>query len=881
MRRTVQHAVSGLSVVFIVLAVFLASPSQVSAQEFNGYGSGVKPAIFTSRDQLTSTSTTYSSITQALEERELETRALDRQLCAGIAADHGTSLASSFLYSQSYRSSNEQCVLASQVPCYTNDEQISAPAQKVYTRVVANVQVSGAAQFRGSPSSPLQFSINYVAADGSSTAAGQCATFRLACPSGASCQQLDDTTFIFTVSNVRVGWRMEPLCMTHTGASAYAAGIASCVMPASYVPVDGPFTGGMAPADCTGSVDCLIPGDACLVSPCEPDSYVAPATVSAILDGNCGPERDPDQGLLPELNQQCYVASCGDCPAASTAASEHVRFAAGPVSRAYQLTSPDQFMADLQVEVSRRDPVTGEYTARYVQMTDVDVGQVSMNIEGDRYVRVSILDILGDKSLAVPDLSTGALYVWNYEATADTDAAQPTPIFYQTNDPNVNPWLAYPDAGVGLTPSATNIAAAPNATGLTAGFAFIPTRSGIGSTPGSYGVAQGRLVSSAAGFGTAATCSGGDYYTRFRDVPGFDTGDEASNTAGTAGGPAPEVLSPLQCSAILNKLTADVLAGVSPDLWEEARDQCLASGYNLLRPGDYIAGNTYWRQLFDGTEYLNTPASDFLAAAPDGFVAANYVAGGVRGLADNLNRARMAITVAVDVSEDYAAYEGAASAASVSQSGTGCLISSAEGGGMATVTVENLDEVNAQTYTVVTVCAPYAGSRYGVGDLTPSQPQTIVVGANSLGQVSPPYSFPLIDFDQEGTGFGYGGDTSGAVCDDSESCSTAVASISCTFQIYPGTNVATSFPDATFTARCTDLEPPPVQNATATPVHQRIRVTASPSPLSDDGDRAVVGSGGVFIAILVALLILALCVCIFIGCAEYKKKKNSAKEKNA
>jgi len=853
--------------VLALFAIFFMAASSVSAQGISGTGPRVKPNPFVSRENQVLTSTSFASVAQGLLAREVKSRPLDRQLCAGIA-DHGTSLVSRFLYSQSYRSADEVCTLSTQVPCYTNSQQISAPNDGLYTRFVSDIQVSGATQFRGSPTSPLQVSVDYVAADGSSTAAGECATFLLACPPGASCQQMKERVRLtYTISNVRVGSRLVPICLSPTGGSGYAPGSTSCDMPASYVPIDGAYTGSSAPAACEGGTDCLTSSsDNCHTTPCEPDDFVAPGVVSALLDGNCGPERDPDQGLLPELNQHCALATCGACADISSPDSQHGRFAAGPITRAYQSTSPSEFLADLTVEVAVTDQSTGTTTTRVVTMTDVGRGEVAMNIEGDRAVRVSILDILGNTELSGYDVSSGVFYISDYEAANDIDAGQPTGFFQQTSDPSINPWRAYPNAAAGLTPTATNIAAAPGAPGLTSGWSYQPARSNVGSRPGQYGVSQARLTSPNADFGSDESCAVDDYFSRFRLVPGWDTGDETSNTAGTAGGPAPLILSPLQCSAINNKLTADVLAGVAPDILAPQMESCLPPGYNLLAPGDYISNGYFWRQLFDGSAYLKTPAQEILAVAPEGYFASDYMVGDAANLVNNLGRSRNAITVATDVSEDLAQYGGAASASSISQSGTGCLFSTSVGGGMAAVTVENLDEINTITYTVTADCRPYSGSLYGVDNLTPSTPQLLTVGANSIAQVTPVYTFDLVDFDQEGTGLGYGDASQPSpVCDDAQAdCSVANVTIACTFQIFNG-NVDNTLPDATFTALCSDLDPSPADSAAPVP---RVKPTATPGPTDSGTDTAAISAAAVLVGLAIGVLSLIFLIVVCVICVK-------------
>lgn len=849
-----------------------------SAQGVSGSGPLTKPDPFVSRQEQVSRSTNYMVVNQALLARKVQSRPLDRQLCAGISSDYGTSLVSKFLYSQSYRSADETCTLSTQVPCYTNEQQIAAPTNEVYTRFAATLQVSGVSQFRGSVEVPLQFSIDYVAAEGSSTAAGQCATFLLACPPGASCQQLKRITRLeFSVSNVRLGARLVPVCLAPTGISAYGPTSATCTMPASYVAVNEAYSGvGGPPPACEGDVECLDPtSDSCRTTPCEPDNHVSGATVSALLDGNCGPERDPDQGLLAELNQECALATCGACPAVSTGDSQNGVFAAGPPVRAYQAASPSEFLADVSVSVTVTDTSTNTAQTRVVQMTDVGRGEISMNVEGDRLVRVSVLDILGNKDLPAMDVSTGVFMVANYEATA---SSQPAPFFQQTPDASVNPWREYPNQAVGLTPTATNIAAAPSAVGLTGGWSYLPARSDIGSRPGQYGSLQARLIGPRTQFGTDASCSDGDYYSRHRNIPGWDTGEASANTAGTAGGPPPLVTSPLQCSAILNKVTADLLAGIPPSVWGAQASRCLTPGYNLLAPGDYIADGYFWRQLYDGSEALATPAQELLAAAPDGLSVADYIVGGpVSQLAGNLGRARTAVVLAVDVSEDFVEYGGAASASSISTSGTGCLISAAREGGLATVTVENSDEVNSLTYTVVTECRPYSASRYAVANLSPSTPQLLTVGANSIAQVNPAISFRLVDVTEEGTSLYYPEPADGetpAVCDDSQGfpCATANATIACTFTVYSGTSVS-GLPDSTFTALCSDLEPPPASAATPEqPAH--VQPTPTPSPTDDPADAAAIGVGAILGVILIAALVIALIGVLIAVCVKLRTDKS-------
>ena len=864
----------------VVLAVLLVlSFSALSdAQAVSDSGPRVKPNPFVSRQEQISTSTNYMVVNQALLAREIQSRPLDLQLCAGISSDYGTSLVSKFLYSQSYRSADETCTLSTQVPCYTNGQQIDAPTHGVYTRFAATLQVSGVSQFRGSVEVPLQFSVDYVAAEGSSTAAGQCAVFLLSCPSGASCQQLKYITrLVFTVSNVRVGARMIPVCLAPTGISAYGPTSATCTMPASYVAVNEAYSGtGGPPPACEGDVECLDPtSDSCRTTPCEPDSHIPGATVTTLLDGNCGPERDPDQGLLPELNQVCALATCGACLAVSTVDSQNGVFAAGPPVRAYQAASPSEFLADVSVSVTVTDTSTNTVQTRVVQMTDVGRGEIAMNVEGDRMVRVSVLDILGNKDLSVMDVSTGVFMVANYEATA---ASQPSPFFQQTPDAAINPWNEYPNQAVGLTPTATNIAAAPSSVGLTGGWSYLPARSDVGSRPGQYGSLQARVIGPRTQFGTDASCSDGDYYSRHRDVPGWDTGDATANTSGTVGGPPPLVTSPLQCTAILNKVTADILSGVPPSVWGTQASRCLTPGYNLLAPSDYIADGYFWRQLYDGSDALATPAQELLAAAPDGLSVADYIVGGpVSQLAGNLGRARTAIVLAVDTSEDFVQYGGAASASSISTSGTGCLMSITDEGGLATVTVENSDKVNSLTYTVVTECNPYSGSRYAVSDLSPSTPQLLTVGAESLSQLNPAISFRLVDVTDEGSSLYYPEAEDGkapAVCDDSQGfpCATANATIGCTFTVYSGTSVS-GLPDSTFTALCSDVDPPPTSaDAPRQPAH--VRPTPTPGPTDDPADAAAIGIGIILGIILIVALVGVIIVAVIVACKKYRADKS-------
>lgn len=170
-------------------------------------------------------------------------------------------------------------------------------------------------------------------------------------------------------------------------------------------------------------------------------------------------------------------------------------------------------------------------------------------------------------------------------------------------------------------------------------------------------------------------------------------------------------------------------------------------------------------------------------------------------------------------SKDFAQHEITTTFSSIFTSGTDCFISTTEEVGLATVTVRNSDNNNSRIYTVVTECEPYFDSRYAVADISPSTPQLLTVGANSLSQLNPAISFRLVDVTDEGLNLYYPEDENGltpTVCGDSQGvpCATADTTIGCTFTIYPGTTV-NGCPEQIFMALCTDVSPSPASQGSS------------------------------------------------------------------
>ena len=766
-----------------------------------------RPDILQASDDLVSgeksrVSTLYETRDLAIQDQALTflEEALQEEadyICSGISPTSGAGLASGrsrFLFSKSYLDSSETCVSGNEIPCYSTVEQINSTLS-LYTRFGVQAQVSGLAPLQGTGGKPstgqdhiFSTKVNFVSSESSaSTSQGTCATFTSECPQGVSCESIQETVISVTVANVRAAYKMNRMCPTSTGSQGKAHGIGSCRLPYAYAPFD--YSDASLDPDAASVGECQTgifsdrdDGYSIVDTPCEPPSS-AQSETSTVLDSVCGVMRDPDTGLLNELNQRCAKAICGICTANGLPVpSSHKRYAAGPVTYAFTLGSPDRLIGDVTVTVSSAASGVNTGGTRTVTLNDIDLDQVVMNQEGDNLVRVSVMGFRASTRLPLPDLKGGMVTVTVYD---DDDVRGG--MLRQAASPGDNPWTLFPNNGAGLTPTATQM-------NTSFSWAYYPASERFGDVPGAYGESQEMMTSSEAEFGSNFSCFGstpvGEYYDECRLVPGCDAG-----RGGVSLSDPPLVYTPCQKTHIYNTITTELLAGTHPGSLTYDPSLHLFPGWNLLLPDYWIYDDYVYYQLpdtaplrvYENTAYVE-PSNIFEPGSAEGATSfvpgtgtgapalADYItgSGNLIGAAQSLvGTVSTAVELAVDVSTDLVNYTGQTSAATVLATGTGCvvvgrtadqqdsLILQAYG----TATVQNEDPDNSQQYIVKASCAAVNAGQ--VEQVTTPVPEahTLFIPAQSVGQTDP-YSFQVTPFNS------------------TASPSTVGNSVRCTFSVF-------------------------------------------------------------------------------------------------
>lgn len=673
-----------------------------------------------------------SAALQAIEEALIDE---EKYVCAGVLK-YGQQEGSRFLFTRSYQDVDELCTDSTQSPCYTSEELIAAPLDGFYTRVGFDLQLSGAAPFRGSAGTgtgdqakPFSFDVKFVASQGAENAAqGTCATYSSACPGGAPCEGWGPVTITPSVRNVRAVYTLVRDCPSSSGSDPHGAGMGSCEMPFAY-PVfsDDSDADAAATDQCFADVLCdRTDGLLCGSNACTPPASVD-ARVADNLDALCGDMRDPDQGLLPELNERCAKAVCGACPAAGTAASAHRAYAAGPPSGALRPQKPDRFLADIDILVTVTiNANLGVTTSRTVTIENVDLNAVAMNEEGDQTVRATVLGVLADVQMNLPDLTGGMIITYDY---VGEDGGNPSGYIRMGPDPGVNYWQDKPNRGAGEVPTATYLG--------DSGWYYMAAGGRFGGVPGAYGESQYTLTSPLANFGTQNACftgsPAGEFYTECRGVPGCDVG------RGGLPGDEPLALTPCRASHILNTVASELQAGVAPSALSFSLDEIpLPPTWDFLRPNWVLYDDKLYLFLPDGGVGSDITAPAFLyenaSFLPSRNIYANGTAFGASAFVTDPNASladyilgtddvvlrdtlggllTTTVTIALDISEDFAPYRGASNSVAILSAGTGCAYTleeddsglyDAPGTGYATATIQNLGSEGAVTYTVTAEC---------------------------------------------------------------------------------------------------------------------------------------------------------------------------------
>lgn len=603
-----------------------------------------------------------------------------------------------FLYSQSYRSTTNDD------PAYAADQLISSPNDGLYTRFAFRVKVTAEEDFASSYTETFTM----VDSEGGCTRASQ------ACPSDESCTELFRTDIEVDIANITVPYRLQRIGFSPTSPNGGGVGseASQFVMPFTYLPIDD-YTGTNAPCSdfdslsCEAGTECMLAAE-CSSTPCDSDG-IAPAVgdPSAAIAGNCGVLHDPlpltNDLLFPgELNQRCVSACCAPCDAMLTSAY-HERWALGTPTYAFGIQQADRILADFVIRTTVTNSFNGTVTTRTVRMLQQDLGAVQFDEETGQQVRVTINDISAELYNALPDMTGGAILVWDYGNGTTSGLVS------QSTDPYTNPYTALPNEGFGLTPTENNL-------GLGFGWAYLNDTRRLGAAPGQYGASQAMLTSATAQFGAQESCYN-DYYPFYKTLPGWEMVQPADNTTG----PVPRVETACQISHLLNQLTADIVGGAPASSW--TGQWYMPPHYDFHRPN-------MWLQNGRLMVRIHQDAALFAALQNVG-----PGVGGTRQITDQGERMFQLFDTLVDVSEDLAQYTGLAKQAAFGQT-TGCIYDVVQGKGQATVTVENPNDQELADFVIVTNCQT---SDPTVLEVTGVQPATIStqVGANSAKQLQP------------------------------------------------------------------------------------------------------------------------------------------------
>lgn len=620
-----------------------------------------------------------------------------RQLLNGIdVTGLNVDTADEFLYSRSYLETSKDTT-------YAADQQIVAPNDGLYTRFAFRVKANAEEGFSSS------YSGTFTMVDSE----GGCTRADTVCPSDESCTELFTTTIEVDVANVTAPYRLQRLCFSPTSANGGGQGSepAQCPIPFSYLPVDD-FSGTDAACASFGALSCEV-GNQCMMStagsvcsgtPCD-DTNIAPAVgdPSADIAANCGALHDPlptdPAELFPaRLNQRCISACCSPCDA-TVSPSYHQRWALGTPTYALAIQQADRVVADLEIRTTVTNSFNGTVTTRTVRMLQQDLGAVQLDTETGEQVRVTINSISAELYNALPDMTGGAILVWDYGNSTRGLVTQSTDVF-------TNPYTALPSEGFGLTPTENNL-------GLGFGWAYLNDTRRLGPAPGQYGASQAMETSASAQFGAEESCYN-TYYQDAKSLPGWDSVPATGTT-----GPVPRVETACQISHLLNQLTADIVGGAPATAW--TGQWYVPPNYDFHRPNMWLMGDRLMVRI-------HRDAALFAALQNTGV-------GGARQVTGQGARMFQLFEVLVDISEDMARYTGLAKQAAFGQT-TGCIYDLVEGVGQLTVTVENPNTEELADFSIATSCQTSDASLVAV---TAVQPAVISaqVGADSAKQLQP------------------------------------------------------------------------------------------------------------------------------------------------
>ena len=616
------------------------------------------------------------------------------------ASTLGIDTTDEFLYSRGY------LPVSGDGDAYAADQQIVAPNDGLYTRFAFRVKANAAESFSSSYSGTFTM-VN---------SEGGCTRAETTCPSDESCTELFTTTIDIDIANVTVPYRLQRLCYSPTSTVSAGGGSApaKCPIPYSYLPIDD-FSGTDAACSaygalsCTAANQCMMStaGSVCSETPCD-DTNIAPAVgdPSADIAANCGALHDPlpttDDLLFPgDLNQRCISACCAPCDAV-VSPSYHQRWALGPHTYVYAIQQADRLLADLEVRVTVTNSFNGTVRTRTVRMLQQDLGAVKLDDETGEQVRVTINAASAQLYNALPDMTGGAILVWDYN---DTDSRG---LVNQAPDVFTNPYTSLPSEGLGMTPTENNL-------GLGFGWAYLNSTHRLGPAPGQYGASQAMVTSGGAQFGAEESCYN-SYYQDASKLPGWD-----SVPANGSVGAVPRVETACQISHLLNQLTIDIVGGAPPTAW--TGQWYIPPNYDFHRPNMWLMGDRLMVRLHDD-------AALFAALQNTG-----VGAGGARQTTGQGPRMFQLVEALVDVSEDLARYTGLAKQAAFGQT-MGCIYDLVEAKGQLTVTVVNPNTEDLADFSITTTCQT---SDPTLVTVTAVQPDVIStqVGVNSAKQLQP------------------------------------------------------------------------------------------------------------------------------------------------
>jgi len=610
---------------------------------------------------------------------------------------------SGFMFSESYRPSDEQCTSSTQVPCYGADEQVSAPNTGLYTRFTFSIE-NTIADLGVTQTIDQEF--DYVASDIGST----CATLTTECEEGSACDGIFETLIEVKLTNLKIGYRLQRMCFTPGGMTS--SSFSSCPFGFSYLPLGSNST---LDAACTalgvGAKDCFAE-EACLASysgqtvcddtlPCDSSVVGAPLDTS-ILDTNCGANRDADTNFIDELNQQCVSACYSPCASEGfTDPQYHQRWVVGPYSYGFNILPADRFLADLEITVKVLNETGQPAVVRTVSLTNIDEGTVALDSTGQ--VRVTINSIATEVFNAAPKLSQGMIVLW------DDAGATSNGIVFETASPEINPNSLLPNNGFGLTPTKRNY-------NSTHGWAWLNSTKLYGPSPGQYGASQEMETSPTAQFGALESGYNG-YYDSNHLLPSFQMQKDYPTL--------PVVESPCYMSDKRNTLTDQVLGAVPPDQWV-GTEYCLPNT-DLSFGNWYLYGNLL---VYDVRTEASNGDPDFLVTGGSGWT-------------DNVERLVDLFQVQVDVSADLARYSPNVGGAAYGAA-SGCLFDVVEGMGefVVSITNTNLAGTSTTTFSVETTCTTTDTSVLAVTDVEPMS-TSIALSPGSTRYLQPNTLFQL------------------------------------------------------------------------------------------------------------------------------------------